>query len=280
MTSSRSPRYAPVWQPLLALVVAGTAGCGLPDLPECGDWLLKEQGEVLAIFHQDGTTWPQVAAFHRDSGYLRLNHGKGSGWGTSVVVVPSFWSGGKLHQGAKTTLHHDACTGKDLRLNVSATLSGLTITGHIRLHPPKNHRLTAEVNLSSLGKIKLDSRPDEAFKPLMLSSMRISKEQWDSSTAQVGGKSYEVPFNQGKFIQPAVTTTQFSLLGGSPPGWTKNTPTMEVTLDAPLPVTGYVAASMDPNDDNVGLWPASTQVLPTWSYTITARPWAWAAPGP
>jgi hypothetical protein len=37
-------------------------------------------------------------------------------------------------------------------------------------------------------------------------------------------------------------------------------------------ITGWVTASVDPNDDNAGFWCASEGFLASWSYTVTARP--------
>jgi len=45
----------------------------------------------------------------------------------------------------------------------------------------------AKVNASTSGSVLIDSRPGEAFKPVFLSSMRVSDTQWDARAAVVDG---------------------------------------------------------------------------------------------
>ncbi len=51
-----------------------------------------------------------------------------------------------------------------------------------------------------------------------------------------------------------------------------NAPSIEVTLDEPMQITGWVTPSNDPNDDNVGFWAASNQIIQSWQYTVIAKP--------
>ena len=102
------------------------------------------------------------------------------------------------------------------------------------------------------GSVQLDSRPREAFKPVMLSA------QSDAKDAFTGTAVYGFPAS-GWIIQPPVMTRDFGLQGA-----TASTPTIEVTMDRSLLVTGWAGAS-------VGLWSATTSVLSSWSYTLTAE---------
>jgi hypothetical protein len=43
-----------------------------------------------------------------------------------------------------------------------------------------------------------------------------------------------------------------------------------VELDQPLHVQGWVTESKDPNDDNVGMWAGSPQLMTYWSYKLRA----------
>src|SRR5205823_6620028 len=63
-------------------------------------WHVCRRGCQLRVHHGAGDHYPQYAALHLDSSYLRLADGPASGWGTSVILLPSFWSGGRLQQGA------------------------------------------------------------------------------------------------------------------------------------------------------------------------------------
>ena len=44
-----------------------------------------------------------------------------------------------------------------------------------------------------------------------------------------------------------------------------------MTLDQARPITGWVTASADPNDDNVGLWASADTVLGSWEYELVAE---------
>jgi len=82
---------------------------------------------------------------------------------------------------------------------------------------------------------------------------------------------YDIP-SSGWIINPPTTGSIFGLKGGSSPLWEPNKPTIEISLDQDFQVTGWVTASTDYNDDNVGFWAATNSVLSSWQYTITAKP--------
>jgi hypothetical protein len=91
------------------------------------------------------------------------------------------------------------------------------------------------------------------FKPVMLSA------QADVKDAFTGTTVYGFPAS-GWIIQPPVTTRDFGLQGA-----TASTPTIEVVMNRSLPVTGWATAA------SVGLWSATTSVVSSWSYTLTAE---------
>jgi hypothetical protein len=233
-----------------------------------GEWSVRRSGSEIQIFHGSGTSFPQFAVLHTESGYFRMNYGPGAGWGTSIVLLPSFWSGGQYFQGAPLSAGW-SIVGADLQIDFAATLSGLQISGSVRLSPPASQTLSATVNVGVSGTVPLDIRPGEAFKPLMLSSMRISPTLWDTASAFVEGAMYSLPV-EGWIVQPAVTGRSFGLLGGTS-AWKTNAPTVEILLDQPRPITGWVTRSQDTNDDNVGFWAATPTVLSSWQYTATVR---------
>ena len=133
----------------------------------------------------------------------------------------------------------------------------------------------AKVNASTSGSVLIDSRPGEAFKPVFLSSMRVSDTQWDARAAVVDGMNAAIP-TQGWLIPPAppVMATTFGFTGGTST-WKTNAPTIKIEMTGPIQVAGWVTASSDPNDDNLGLWAATKQALSAWEYTATAE---WAGP--
>lgn len=228
-------------------------------------WSWQQRGNVLEI----GYGGPQYAALHLNDSYFRMNYGTQSSWGTSVILLPSFWSGGAYYQGAPV-VYNIRTDGSDLLLNLSGTIRTLQVQIQVRLFPPGSNEFRAQVSASATGGVPLDNRPGEAFKPVMLSSMRVSSQLWDTQLAYVDCRSYAIP-TSGWLIQPAVTGKLFGLLGGTS-AWNPNAPTMEVAFPQPMTVTGWVTPSGDPNDDNVGFWAATNQVLSSWSYTLRCAP--------
>ena len=235
-------------------------------------WCYIEQPPgVLEIGYGSGTDCPQIAALHLSSGYLRLTDGTGGPFGTSIVLMPSFWSGGQYYQGAPVTYTAQVLDpdvdNPDLVLSITGNIAGLNVASKLQLSPPLSGSLVGHVTTTVNGNVALDNRPGEAFKPVMLSSMHISPTQWDSWAAYTDRTS-SLPADAW-IIQPPAIVQGFGLQGGSS-NWKDNAPTVLVALDQPLQVTGWVTKSTDPNDDNVALWAASDQVLHAWSYWIAA----------
>jgi hypothetical protein len=262
---------------LLLLVLSSLllAACGgreslSPPTPMPSDsWSVDTSSPVWTISYGSGISFPQYGALDTGSGYLRLIPNAQSGWGTSVVIIPSFWSGGAYHQGSPLVVSHQV-TGSNLVLDFTGDLAGLSIQGRLTISPP-NQGIMAQVDILSVtGNVILDSRPGEAFKLMMLSSMHISDTQWDSQSAFVGSQTYTLPAS-GWIIDPPQTGTVFGLTGGTS-SWKTNAPTMELTFPTSQTVTGWVTNSNDPNDDNVGLWASSDSVVSSYTYNITARP--------
>jgi uncharacterized repeat protein (TIGR01451 family) len=239
-----------------------------------GTWHVKKIGNELRIHYGSGTNFPQYAVLHLDSGYFRLNYGPNSGWGTSIVLPPSFWSNGVYYQGTPVNASWRIESSK-LIISITGTISSLDISSQVQLWPPiKNENIIAEIKTEIDGSVPLDTRPGEAFKPIMLSSMHISPTIWDTQTAYACLRVSSIP-QSGWIFQPPAYVALFGLQGGAS-NWKINAPTVEVMLDRPMQVTGWVTPSNDPNDDNVALWAATDKVLTSWSYTVRTGP----APGP
>jgi hypothetical protein len=240
-------------------------------------WSTTQHGQVLEIgFGQDGD-FPQYAALHLDSGYLRMVYSRDVQWGSSVILLPSFWSGGQYYQGAPISASA-VQEGSDLVVTIHSVLGGLDVSGTIRFVPPGASGLKARVSMQTTGHLLVDSRPGEAFKPVMLASMHISDTLWDASAAFVGENTIcPIPVF-GWILQPPVLANRFGLLGGTSQ-WKTNAPTLEVRFDGDLQVTGWVTPTSDPNQDNVGYWGASDTALSSWNYEVIARPdFVWPLP--
>ena len=241
-------------------------------MSSAGDsWDISQSGSILQIAYGSGTDFPQYAALHLDSSYFRLSYGPTSGWGTSVILLPAFWSRGRYCQGAPVDVRwHEE--GSDLVLVITGSICNLDVSQELRLSPPRGNTIEARVTTIVQGSVSLDRRPGEAFKPVMLSSMRISPTVWDTPSAYLDCQYFPIP-QEGWIIppQPAVIGRIFGLRGGTS-DWKSNAPTIEITLDQPLQIAGWVTPSGDPNDDNVGYWAASDQLIDRWIYTIRAEP--------
>lgn len=245
-----------VW---LVIVLFTTSGLNAQS------WSWQQRGNILEI----GYGGPQYAALHLNDSYFRMNYGPQSSWGTSVILMPSFWSGGIYYQGAPVE-YNTRVDGSDLLLTLTGTIRTLQVNIQVRLFPPGSNELRAQVSANLTGSVALDNRPGEAFKPVMLSSMRISSQLWDTQLAYVDCRSYAIP-PSGWVIHPPTTGKMFGLLGGTS-AWKPNAPTMEVTFPQAMTVTGWVTSSSNPNDDNVGFWAATSVVMNSWSYTLRCAP--------
>jgi len=236
------------------------------------EWSLHYAGRAnaqLRIAYGTKDHSPQYAVLHTNDSYFRLSYGPDCGWGTSIVTMPIFWCGGKLHQGVRVGVDWTT-KGDTLVLTSTAKYKSLQMEQIITLRPPSGQSIAARVEARTTGNLELDPRPGEAFKPVFLSSMHISDLDWDCHSALVADNILNV--RDAGFVVPSndAAIRKFGLLGGTS-RWKKNSPTIAVELDEPLPVRGWVTKSTNPNGDNVGLWAAADTVLPSWSYTIHAH---------
>jgi hypothetical protein len=240
-------------------------------------WDVTKQGNILAIAYGSGTSFPQYAAFDTNSGYVRMVYSQNAGWGTSAVLLPSYWSNNVYYQGGTTVANWTVQNDGTLSISFTGTPNShgvpgpLSASGQLILHPPQSNQLTAEVFIDSVtGTAAIDSRPNEAFKPVMFSSMYDSASMWDAQSAYAGSQTYALPQQGGWIVSPPVSGTVFGLVGGTS-GWKTNGPTIEITLDESRTITGMVTADTNPNDDNVAFWADSDTLLNSWSYTIVAK---------
>lgn len=231
-------------------------------------WKVSQKGNIVRIFYGSGSDYPQYAALHLDSSYFRMNYGPNSGWGTSVILFPSFWKNGNYIQGAKINSKWETL-GTDIILSISGKVDGLNVMGEVRIIPPKENMISAKVKINTKGDIVIDERRGEAFKLVMLSSMHISDDKWDCQAAYVDSKPFKLPESEW-IVEPPLSGEIFSLKGGTS-SWKKNAPTIEILLDQKRWITGWVTESKNPNEDNIGFWAASDIVLPSWGYTIIAK---------
>ncbi len=248
------------------LVLSAALFCGA--ICSADQWSTSTSGSLLQFNYGSGGNTPQYGVLDLTSSYFRMNYGPASGWGTSILTMPSYWSGGSLFQGTAVVASTQV-VGANLVLTVDGTSNSLHTHETITIAPPSGNAITAQVAATTSGTVALDNRPGEAFKPVFLSSMHESPTSWDASSAYVGSTTYGFP--SGGWIvspSPVISGTVFGLLGGTS-AWKTNAPAVQITLSSPMQVAGWVTTSSNPNDDNVGLWAASNTVLSSWNYGIT-----------
>jgi len=238
-------------------------------------WNLTQHEDILELGYGKGGDFPQYAALHLNDSYFRLNYGPGCGWGTSTILLPVFWETGKRGptQGSRIRVEECKLEGRDCDLFFSGIIASLEAHGQLHLMAPRSDSISVLVRLSLDGKVTLNHhRSFEMFKPVMLSSMHIAADKWDAKSAFVGRQSFQVP-DRKWIIQPCATGRTFGLRGGRSKWQTYGpAPTIQILLDKPMTITGWVTPSDDPNDDNIGFWAAPDGMLRSWQYRITAKP--------
>lgn len=231
-------------------------------------WSVAQRDRIIEVGYGSDSDFPQYAALHTDSSFLRLNYGPRSAWGTSITLLPSLWSGGFYYQGAHITVDWRNGT-TDLDVLFNGSIHTLQVQGHIRLKPPGVHSISGTVTVKVDGEVHLDCRHGEAFKPVALSSMQVSADYWDARSAQIGSQSVQIP-DRGWLIKSPAFGRRFALKGGSTV-WKTNAPTIELVMERAWELTGWKNASFDPDDDNLSLWAATDRVPRYWKYAFTAK---------
>jgi hypothetical protein len=255
-------------------LVAAILAASLATKADTQQWFVTRGGvknTEIRINYGTPSNNPQYAALHITSSYLRMNYGPGSGWGTSIVTMPCYWSGGIYYQGTAIDVSW-LVDGDDLVLMIAGNLGPppgpLTVVETVRFLPPARGSFLATLSATVTGTVELDPRPGEAFKPVFLSSMHDSDTVWDGSVAFADEQIYAFPPSQWVIApQDEVYAATFGILGGTS-DWNPNAPSVTIMFDQPYQIAGWVTRDKNPNDDNVGVWAASDSVLPCWSYTI------------
>jgi len=256
-----------------------------------GKWKTIERvkTQLLEIYYNRSSDsnedYAQYGVIDLKSSYFRLNYGPQSLWGTSVCIFPPFWkkegTTATYYQGCPITYAINKSTNpnqtEQLVLDLTGTNQGIYISGWLTINPPEGNSIMAKIYIlvQNTNNITIDfeNHPNEAFKPVFISSMRINDQNWDANFAFAGSQKYTIPAS-GLFINPPVSATIFGVEGGTS-DWQKqngNLPciSIKIELNKQMNITGFVTSSNNPNDDNVGFWAATSKFSSSWEYTITA----------
>lgn len=241
-----------------------------PPADRMAAWTVVQRGFELRLLFGDGASRAQYAALHLDSSYFRLCPSPDSGWGTSVVLLPAVWWHKQLLQGAAVAV---SWTAEDdgVLLRARGRIALLDVDLEVQISPPADGNLSARVSGRAAGDVHLDPREGEAFRLVTLSSMRVGDRLWDTRSAYADDRAFALG-HPGWIVdaRSGVLASRLGLVGGTS-DWKANAPTVEVELDRPRVVGGWLGRSGDPNGDNVSLWCATPTVSRAWSYTIHAR---------
>jgi hypothetical protein len=233
-----------------------------------GCWSVSRRGQLIEAGFGLGTHFPQYLALHAESGFLRLNGGPGSDWGSSVALLPPLWEAGRYAQGGPVSVTWKSF-GSTSILSFSGRMSSLRVHGELHLREPGFEGFACDVFMSVAGDIRLDCRPGEAFKPVFASSMHVGDDRWDVESVCVDARRYTMP-ERGWIVEPVVQGRRMVLNGGAS-RWKRRATSVEIELDERMIIAAWKSPSSDPNDDNVGVWAAADHVPRDWHYVMTAR---------
>ena len=254
------------------------------------DGVAKGLAARIAVYHdtEDGLTQPQVAVVYA-SGFIRLKQNADpTPFGTSAVLGPAYWplgAGAEEYNPTLTTLsiETDELPTGPLRLAAAGTNAAFDVAYEMALPPPRDRQTRLHVVQAWTANAAVTVDPGrtasaEGFKLVQFSSMFIPEGTCDGALTEchdsdgarylgADGASHDSSF-------AALTLPGFVFAGPGPLGgtwldvthgddssWQGNTPNLRVALDvAALPPgttmtpQGWIDATTDPNDDNVGLW--------------------------
>ena len=254
----------------------GSAGIPQADMTvKVGDGP-EQTGKYVAIYHRttDGTSWPAVMSVY-SSGYMRLTpaYAKPVPFGTSIVLGPSYRSGGQYYhnlQVKSVTVEGNMASDDRLTMVVVGTVGALDVSSTIVVERPTTAGIRCLV--SSRAKWREDTAIDqvalakhEGFKVMQFSSMYNDGNYHDADFVHYQGQTGYVKsqlLNSDGFIlhdQLPLQEPWLELGHSDAEGWQGATPTLRITMTDPATASaftpcGWVTASTDENNDNVGLW--------------------------
>jgi len=268
-----------------------------------------EPAARLEIAHltDNGAGRPTVAVLYA-SGFVRLKPNADPipsiPFGTSVVLGPAYWAGGAYHH--NPTLENVYLTtawlpNGPLRLTITGTNGDFAVEYEIAMPPPSD-RLTrwhVTQTYTATMAITLDAGSlanREGFKLVQFSSMFINQsgqcDGGDGGCHDADGARYIATSGTRRQVAfadvgsgwvfsstEALGDTWLDALHSDDDGWQGNTPNVRLALDT-LPEAGaitprgWISATTDPNQDNVGLWLHDDDVI-GWSAGQSASTSYW-----
>lgn len=249
------------------------------------------QAALVRIYHQSQNDpgSPQVTVIYA-SGFIRLKQNADPAtpipFGSSFVLGPAYWADSTTyyHNPQLTSLEIDTSwlpTGP-LRMQAMGNNQNFDVFYELTMPPPRDRQTRLHVNqiYTATTAVTIDpTRRSEAqgFKLVQISSMFINEggscdggqtDCHDSNGARFIGNDlarHQVAFNNitpSAFIFSSTIplgSTWLDALHKDNTSWQGNTPNVRIALDS-LPTDhsitpqGWISATTNPDDDNVGLW--------------------------
>jgi hypothetical protein len=289
------------------------------------DGVSQGDAALVRVYHQsqDWPGTPQVAIVYA-SGFVRLKQNADPAppipFGSSFVLGPAYWAD-------PTTYHHNPQLARlaidtswlphaPLRLRAEGTNEDFDVAYEMQLPPARDrqtrlHVTQAYTATANVGIDPMRQAESQGFKLVQVSSMFINEggtceggyvDCHDSNAARFMGSDlvrHQVMFTDvvsSSFVfSPTLSlgSTWLDVLHTDDMSWQGNTPNARIALDGPpadydVTPQGWLNASTDPNQDNVGVWlNAGGPAMSTWpvgrsdevSYWLLAQdnppePWA------
>ena len=249
------------------------------------------QAALVGIYHQsqDYAGSPQVAVIYA-SGFVRLKQNADPTppipFGSSFILGPAYWPEAATYhhnpQLTRLTLDTTWLPTGPLRMQAQGTNHDFDVSYELALPLPRDRqtRLHVVQTYTATANITIDpTRRTEAqgFKLVQISSMFINEggvcdgghtDCHDSNAARFIGNDlvrHQVAFTDvtpSAFIFSStlpLSSTWLDALHTDDESWQGNTPNVRIALDVlpgdrTITLQGWLNATTDPNDDNVGLW--------------------------
>ncbi len=133
---------------LLVLATLPLLACGEYTANPVTCWIYNNtedpSGYQTNLFFGSDVNFPEYVSLNTTSGYVRFNYGPTSGWGASVVLLPTFWT----VDDAGTKAYHQKISSFSADPELTCDKARIEFTGTI--DPPANSQLTAHVSFCAL----------------------------------------------------------------------------------------------------------------------------------
>lgn len=255
------------------------------------DGVSQGDAAYVRIYHHS-QKWPgipQVAILYA-SGFIRLKQNSDPDppirFGSSFILGPAYWSDPSTYhhnpQISRLEIDTQGLAEGPLRMRADGAVGEFDLAYALKLPPPRDRQTRLHVTqiytaTAAVGIDPTRRAGSEGFKLVQISSMFANQEGTcdggytgchDSNAARFIGSDlqrHQVAFSDltlpSLIFSPTMPlgSTWLDALHSDDEGWQGNTPNVRIALDLPpgdrtVTPQGWIAATTDPNDDNVGLW--------------------------